>query len=244
MSSAGCLASLVDALKPLERRRGVLRHPVGAAPAPIRQTLFRWPASSRTRATVRPRLDLVRDHRRDPRPVAAGRRSAGRRAVRQRLRDARSCACTSRRARSRRRLRSCIASISSLLELGVAFGLADEQEVAPLARGVERAPDQVAGERGGGDGVGDEADRVRRAGAKAPRDDVRPVAGLARRAAARASSTSAEIRISSRRPESTNEAAVCETPARRATSASVTRFAARVQGVPRPVRGSLTSLAS
>ena len=39
------------------------------------------------------------------------------------------------------------------------------------------------------------------------------------------SSTSSEMRISSRRPERTNEAAVCETPASRATSASVTRFA-------------------
>ena len=47
-----------------------------------------------------------------------------------------------------------------------------------------------------------------------------PVSRAARRTRA---STAADMRISSRRPESTNDAAVWETPALRATSASVTR---------------------
>ena len=36
-----------------------------------------------------------------------------------------------------------------LLEIGVPFGLADEQQVAAVACGIERAPDDVAGEGSG-----------------------------------------------------------------------------------------------
>ena len=67
-----------------------------------------------------------------------------------------------------------------LLELVVSLRLCDEKEIAALAGGFERAFDEVAGERRSGDRVRDEADRVRRTGAKAARDDVRPVAGLLR----------------------------------------------------------------
>ena len=94
------------------------------------------------------------------------------------------------------------------LELGIALGLRDEQQVSVVASSVERAPDQVSGERRRRDRVGDEPDRVGRAGAQAARDDVRPVAGLATRLGSTRSSTSAEMRISSRLPESTNDAAV------------------------------------
>jgi len=52
-------------------------------------------------------------------------------------------------------------------EFRIAFGLSGEEQMAPLTSSVEGSPDQVAGERGGRDGVGYEADCVSGAGAEA-----------------------------------------------------------------------------
>ena len=108
------------------------------------------------------------------------------------------------------------------LEIRVSFGLRDEQEMALLTRRVEGAPDQVAGESCGCDRVGDEPDRVARACAKAPRDDVRPVPGLANGSKDPCLDGSRDPRLLAPAREH-ERCAVCETPALRATSARVTR---------------------
>jgi hypothetical protein len=65
------------------------------------------------------------------------------------------------------------------LQVLVSLGLADEQQVAPLARGLQRPLDQGARVRGGRHRVRDEADGARNALAQAHRDIVRPVLKLA-----------------------------------------------------------------
>ena len=102
-----------------------------------------------------------------------------------------------------------------MLELRIALGFCDQQKMVAIAGSFKCAPDQVAGEWRRRNGVGDEPERVGGPGAQTPRDDVGPVA---------------EILISSRRPVRTNDAAVGDTPARRATSARMTRFTVSIAG--------------
>ena len=77
--------------------------------------------------------------------------------------------------------RSCIASISCCSRSG-SPSVSPMKRRCPRSRAASSAPQIRWPANGRGrDGVGDEADRLARAGAKAPRDDVRPVAGLADR---------------------------------------------------------------
>ena len=99
-----------------------------------------------------------------------------------------------------------------------------------LTRRVERAPDQVPGEGRRGHGVRYEPDRLGRSGTQAPRDHVGAVTSLSHSLQDPILGPAADIRISSPRPVRTNEAVVWETPARRATSASVTRRGKAVLG--------------
>ena len=197
----------------------------------------RWPALISVSAAVRPACELIGNDRHQGRRSRRygvqehGSREPSTAWERRRLRvyiDASTIPST---------WRSIIASSSSCSSLGSPSVSAISR--SGRARGqLERALDEVAGERRRGDGVRDEPERVGRAGAQAPRDDVRSVARLA---ALRAdpSSTSAEMRISSRRPVRTKEAAVFETPASRATSARVTRFGVPGRGRRARCRGAV-----